>query len=149
MSNIDERKIFRIIDANFNRAKEGLRVCEDICRFFLEDKKKTARYKAIRHRLTTIVGVLPIKNLIQSRDIEGDVGKKSFGWELKRKSACDIFYANSQRVKESLRVLEELTKLRSQPWALSVKKIRYQIYALEKKIIERLKALFDFGCRGE
>jgi thiamine-phosphate pyrophosphorylase len=134
---LNEKKIYRIIDVNFNRTKEGLRVCEDLCRFFLNDKKKTQRYKAARHRLTDMVEVLSIKSLILSRDVERDVGKESFWNELKRRDAGDIFYANSQRVKESLRVLEELAKLKSARLASGLKKIRYQIYELEKKIIEK------------
>ncbi len=137
MPNIDEKKIFRIIDANFNRTKEGLRVCEDLCRFFLNDKETTQCFKAARHRLTDMVEILSIKNLIRSRDVQRDVGRKSFWNELKRTDAGDIFYANSQRVKESLRVLEELAKLKSGRLALGLKKIRYQIYELEKKIIEK------------
>jgi len=135
---IDEKRILRIIDANFNRAKEGLRVCEDLCRFFLNDPQKTSAYKTIRHRLSAAVRFWPIKHLIRSRNIEQDVGKKSFPSELKRRTALDIFYANSQRIKESFRVLEELMKLRNQRKALAFKRMRYQIYALEKRIIERL-----------
>ena len=134
MSRIDDR-IFRIIDANFNRAKEGLRVCEDTARFVLNDRMKTERYKTIRHRLSAVVGALPVKHLIQSRDIESDVGKKTSLPELKRAKVADIFYANSQRSKESLRVLEEFSKLLDSRTAVELKKIRYQIYALEKKII--------------
>jgi hypothetical protein len=49
----------------------------------------------------------------------------------------DIYYANSQRVKESIRVLEEFAKLRNKQVAEKLKKLRYRVYALEKKIIER------------
>lgn len=135
---IDEKKIFRTIDANFNRAKEGLRVCEDLCRFFLNDQKKTLAYKTIRHHLSAAVRFWPIESLIRSRDIEQDVGKRSFESELKRQTTLDIFYANSQRIKESLRVLEELMKLRNKRGASAFKRMRYQVYGLEKKIIERL-----------
>ena len=51
------------------------------------------------------------------------VRKKS---ELKRENLSDIFYANAQRVKESLRVLEEVTKLLDPRCALKLKKLRYQ-----------------------
>jgi hypothetical protein len=49
----------------------------------------------------------------------------------------DVFYANSQRAKESLRVLEEFAKLRDRRLAEDLKKLRYQVYALEKNVIER------------
>ena len=137
---INEKKLLRVLDANFNRAKEALRVCEDICRFLFDDQKKTAEFKTLRHRLTSIMETLPLDDLIKSRDIEKDVGKKTFETELQRKNIFDIFYANSQRAKESLRVLEEFTKLLNRRRAAALKKIRYEIYGLEKKISAGLEA---------
>ena len=139
VSKIDERKLLRIIDANFNRAKEGLRVCEDICRFILDDPAQTRQFKTLRHRLSAVIAALPLGKLIECRNIDGDVGKKSTAVELKRKNISDIFYANSQRIKESLRVLEEFTKLLNRTLAEDLKKIRYQIYALEKKVVAQFK----------
>ena len=139
MSKIDEKKILRIFDANFNRAKEGLRVCEDICRFILDDRVKTRQFKTLRHRLSAKISVLVLGRLIECRNINGDVGKSSTAVELKRKNVSDIFYANVQRSKESLRVLEEFAKLLNRGLAEDLKKIRYQIYALEKKVIARFE----------
>lgn len=137
MQKKDDNRFCRVIDANFNRAKEGLRVCEDVCRFYLDAKGPTRQYKSSRHRLTKIMGTLDLSDVIGARDIERDVGQKSMKTEFKRKGAMDIFYANSQRVKESIRVLEEFTKLRHRKLAEDLKKLRYRIYALEKNIIER------------
>ena len=130
-----ESKFLRVIDANFNRAKEGLRVCEDICRFWLDDMALTKVAKSLRHRLTKIMIPLGLKDLIAGRDVVGDVGRKSTRSESKRKRAVDIFYANCQRVKESLRVLEEFTKLKSVKTALAIKAMRYEVYTLEKKVL--------------
>lgn len=140
----NDKKLDRIIDANFNRAKEGLRVCEDVCRFILDANGPTRSYKNIRHQLTEVISALKISEVILSRDIGRDVGRKSTSVEFKRRGAMDIFYANSQRVKESLRVLEEFTKLRNKRLAEDLKKLRYKIYALEKNIIERCQAVSDF-----
>lgn len=137
MSRRNDKKFDRIIDANFNRAKEGLRVCEDVCRFVLDAQGPTRNYKTIRHQLTAIMNGLKISEMIRSRNITGDVGCGSTSVEFKRRGAMDIFYANSQRVKESIRVLEEFTKLRNKRLAEDLKKLRYKIYALEKKIIEQ------------
>ena len=137
MLNQNDKKLDRIIDANFNRAKEGLRVCEDVCRFILDAKSTTRSYKAARHQLTDIIGSLKIAQIIRAREIVKDVGRKSTAVEFKRNGAIDIFYANSQRVKESVRVLEEFTKLRNKRLAEDLKKLRYKIYALEKNVIER------------
>ena len=127
----------RILDANYNRAKEGLRVCEDICRFILNDSPATRRFKNTRHRLTKILTAVGFKDLVLARQIESDVGKSSLKSELKRKDIADIFYANIQRVKESIRVLEELTKLLSAASSAFLKTLRYQIYALEKTVIKK------------
>lgn len=133
----NDKKLDRLIDANFNRAKEGLRVCEDVCRFVLDAKNTTRSYKDARHQLTDIIGSLKIAEIIKSRDIARDVGRQSTVVEFKRSSATDVFYANSQRVKESLRVLEEFTKLRNRRLAESLKKLRYKTYALEKNVFKR------------
>ena len=139
MRQIKEDKIYRIIDANLNRAKEGLRVCEDTSRFILDDVRLTKRYKGIRHQLSSVMSHFPVKKerVVQARNILGDVGKGSTALELKRNNIYDIFWANSQRTKESIRVLEEFSKLIKKTSAEDFKKIRYRIYHLEKEIVER------------
>jgi len=129
----DKKKLYRIIDANFNRAKEGLRVCEDICRFYLDKQSFTRNYKIVRHRLSDIVCSLKMREFIKSRNIENDVGKTSTLEEFRRSKITDIFYANSQRSKESIRVLEEFFKLINKKQAQDLKILRYKIYAIEKK----------------
>ena len=132
MKSVDQKKLYRVIDANFNRAKEGLRVCEDICRFLYDKKSLTGRYKKLRHELTSIIAGLQLTKLIKARDVAGDVGSGSSPVEFKRKNINDLFYANSQRAKESIRVLEEFTKLLDHRRAERLKRLRYQIYALER-----------------
>jgi len=132
----DDKKLDRIIDANYNRAKEGLRVCEDVCRFVWDKKGSTRSYKNVRHRLTDIIGALNIVKAIQSRDMARDVGRRSTVTEFKRNKVADIFYANSQRTKESVRVLEEFTKLRNKRLAEDLKRLRYKIYTLEKNVLK-------------
>ncbi len=129
-----DEEIYRVMDANFNRAKEGLRVCEDICRFVYDQRQWTAGFKAVRHQLTGAAVGLGISRLVASRDIEGDVGKKTLSSELVRRKVDDIFYANAQRVKESIRVLEEFAKLKDRRIAEDFKRSRYRMYALEKRI---------------
>ncbi|MBF0478758.1 MAG: thiamine-phosphate pyrophosphorylase [Candidatus Omnitrophica bacterium] len=130
--------IIRVIDANLNRAKEGLRVCEDICRFILDSKPLSRQCKDLRHQLNAVVEKLGPAALVNSRDIENDVGKPSTTTEMARSKVADIFYANCQRVKESVRVLEEFFKLVDKKLAEDLKKIRYQVYAVEKKVVERI-----------
>ena len=47
--------LLRVIDANYNRAKEALRVAEDMLRFVLNSKALSSRCKLLRHRLTQIL----------------------------------------------------------------------------------------------
>lgn len=137
-----ENKILRIIDANLNRLKEGLRVCEDICRFILDDRLLAKNYKDIRHKVSeALEEFLSTRKVIQARDIIKDVGKKSVKLELKRKDFKDIFVANIQRTKESMRVVEEFNKLFDKNISQRFKTLRYKIYDLEKKTIERIQAL--------
>src|SRR3989338_9892890 len=139
-----QAQILRILDANFNRSREGLRVCEEILRFVLADKALTARIKKARHEVSDCLNRLsiPIGELIQARDVRSDVGKKVSHTEKIRRDAVGIFLANVERVKESLRVLEEASKLMDgrvsgqRPAGFvagRIKKIRFQIYAIEKK----------------
>ena len=134
---IKQQKLLRVIDANFNRAKEGLRVCEDVVRFIFNDASTTLQLKNIRHGLTQAVATLGLGEMIKARDISGDVGVKTTASELKRQDINDIIYANSQRVKESIRVLEEVAKLVDVSAALKLKKLRYQFYAVEQKMLKK------------
>ncbi|MBP9853483.1 MAG: thiamine-phosphate pyrophosphorylase [Candidatus Omnitrophica bacterium] len=137
MRKIDEKKVYRLVDANFNRAKEALRVCEDVCRFFFDLPTLTRSYKNVRHSLTKLIEPLNISHIILSRDIENDKGRGTTKSELTRSKVEDIFYANSQRIKESIRVLEECTKLLDQDCSMKLKQLRYKVYELEKKVIGR------------
>lgn len=130
--------LLRILDANFNRAKEGLRVCEDILRFSLNDEGLTQEYKKMRHSLNAIFQIGSLNHLLKSRDITADIGKKTTPEESYRKDLASVFFANSQRVKESLRVLEECSKLINIKTSQQFKKIRYSVYDLEKKAINKV-----------
>jgi len=136
-----ERKIInRIIDANINRAKEGLRVCEEITRFVLNNRKLTSEFKRIRHEIDTLVKSYP-PDLIKQRKSLTDVGRNINFSELKRSGFQDIFFANIQRVKESLRVMEEFNKLINTKLAIKFKKLRYLIYEIEKKTAKKISTL--------
>ncbi len=76
--------------------------------------------------------------LLDSRDSEKDVGKTSLYSELKRGDYQDIFFANIQRVKESVRVLEEFTKIDNKKVSGYFKTIRYKLYGIEKKTGSKL-----------
>jgi thiamine-phosphate pyrophosphorylase len=127
--------IYRIIDANINRAKEGFRVCEEVLRFIVCDRTLTSRIKELRHALDAIIADYRADpRLLNERDSRYDVGRtipsKS---ELLRRDWRDVFAANLQRVKESVRVLEEFSKLTDIRAAQKLKSVRYRVYELEKQ----------------
>lgn len=131
--------IERIIDANINRAKEGTRVCEEIARFVLNSAALTQSFKEARHRVDAIVKKLPgAGRFIGTRDSSTDVGRPSDSLEARRQGIEAVFYANIQRVKEALRVLEEFGKLISPEASRAFKRLRYDIYELEKKTASRI-----------
>ncbi|MFA5275778.1 MAG: thiamine-phosphate pyrophosphorylase [Candidatus Omnitrophota bacterium] len=134
--------IIRIIDANINRSKEGLRVCEEVTRFMLEDAQLTRELKNARHEISSLIESLISKqDLLDCRYSEEDVGMNILGKELKRADVEDIFIANIQRVKESIRVLEEFSKLINKQAAIGFKKMRYRLYETEKKALKKITAL--------
>lgn len=132
-----DKSLYRIIDANFNRAKEGLRVCEDISRYIWNQKILTSSFKKLRHQLTQVVAQLNILKLLQGRQADADVGRPSTKSEFKRKDVEAVFLANAQRIKESLRVLEETIKLLKPRAAEEIKTLRYRMYVLEQKAVKR------------
>ena len=137
------KNIHRIIDANINRAKEGLRVCEEITRFILNNRNLTSDFKKIRHRIDALLNRLPLNiKLIRDRESLKDAGRTIYAGELKRNNYQDIFFANMQRAKESLRVLEEFAKLIDKTIAIEFKKLRYGIYELEKTAAKKISALY-------
>jgi thiamine-phosphate pyrophosphorylase len=140
---VPENKILRVLDANFNRCKEGLRVIEDYFRFFLEDNTLRKKIRKIRHTLDTLSLALIKAKAIANRNADKDLGKKIDSLETGRNNISQVLWANFQRVKESLRVLEEFSKLEIPKETPFIKKIRYEIYALEKESFKKGAALRD------
>ena len=70
------KELYRILDANFNRAREALRVAEDCGRFVLNDPAVTAMAKNLRSDLREVLTDMPVKELIVSRDAPGDTGSE-------------------------------------------------------------------------
>lgn len=140
----DKEAIYRIVDANFNRSREGLRVCEDIMRFFVNSEDLARRLKAIRHGISRVITASPglAGILIKSRDSVGDVGKKpNCRIEVSRLSARNIFTANIERVKESIRVLEEFFKIIDVRASIILSKYRFEAYDIEKCADKKLDPL--------
>lgn len=136
-----DTKIYRIIDANINRAKEGIRVVEDVCRFILEDEGLTAKLKKIRHKIGKLNSKLAdYYLLLTSRDSKADPGLSISAQDKnKRKDYSDLVISNMCRAEEACRVLEEISKLKDENLAFEFEKIRYSLYSLEKEVIEAIE----------
>jgi thiamine-phosphate pyrophosphorylase len=132
------KNIYRIIDANLNRAREGLRVVEEICRFVLEDKRLTLTVKKLRGDLSRIM----IKEkAIKARRALADVGRKLYTErEGRRKNIKDIFQANIKRAEEAVRVLEEFSKLIDPKLGAKFKAVRFKLYGIDKRVLKALIA---------
>ena len=123
-------ELFRVIDANLNRLKEGIRVVEDILRYRDNNKRLSSKLKELRH----LSKVQNIDELLQHRDSINDVLRPSTQSELNRVNVKNIITANFKRAQESSRVLEELYKLQNKEQSENFKHIRYELYDLEKEI---------------
>ena len=117
----------RLIDANLNRLREGIRVVEDIFRYVYNDKQTAIKLKELRHlsRLENYI------ELLETRDVNNDVLRASIKSEQNRTNLYSILIANFKRAQESSRVLEEFTKLISIKDSENFKYIRYELYNLE------------------
>ena len=140
-----ERAVYRIIDANFNRSREAIRVIEEYCRFALNSGPLAERAKQIRHGLSSAIGKLDAGRLISSRDTLGDVGVgKTVDEQLVRGELRDCFTAGCKRLTEALRVLAETTQTQDRSVAETIEKLRYAAYTLEKDIVLFSDALEKF-----
>ncbi|NER79788.1 MAG: thiamine phosphate synthase [Leptolyngbya sp. SIO1D8] len=124
--------VYRILDANLDRAREGLRTLEDWCRFGLNDEELTAQLKHLRQSLAQ----WHTADLRAARDTPGDQGTTlTHPQEAVRRDVAQVLQANFCRVQEALRSLEEFGKIHHPDIAAACKQMRYQVYALESTIL--------------
>jgi len=130
---VTTNKIERLIDANYNRLKEALRLLEDIQRFIYDNKDLSYAFKELRHSLSALYS----KKRVKHRDIINDVSKTSTQSEMQRESLESLLEANFSRAFESSRTLEEAFKLTEPAHSAIAKEIRYKLYNLHKEIIAK------------
>jgi thiamine-phosphate pyrophosphorylase len=132
--------LYRLLDANLNRAREGLRVIEDWCRFGLDNGDLSAQCKAMRQTL----GQWHRPEFRQARDTAGDVGTGiTHPQEAVRSDIQAVLQANLCRVEESLRVLEEYGKIYGSSMGAVMKQLRYQTYQLDSAMMNLAKTRHD------
>jgi len=134
----------RLIDANANRAREGLRVVEDAARYALDDAESLETIKGIRHELAGVLRVVDPEgsSLVRARDVDGDAGVALEGsGEYAREGLAGVIGANAKRGEESLRVIEEGCKaLGFVECAKRIERSRYGLYGCERRLVLRARA---------
>lgn len=124
-------EIFRVIDANLNRLKEGIRVIEDIARYAYNNKSLATSLKTLRHKSQ----IEDFHELLASRNSIHDVLRTTMPSEMHRSDTQSIIIANFKRAQESSRVLEEMYKIINPTISETFKTIRYELYTLEKETL--------------
>lgn len=133
------REIYRILDANFNRAREALRVAEDCGRFALNDPAITAMAKNLRSELQSVLAQMPADEFIVSRDTPGDIGTSiTSPTEPLRQNLAEVATAACKRLTEALRTIEEYAKVIRPVVSTQVERMRYDGYTLEQRLVGRL-----------
>ena len=122
----------RILDANLDRAREGLRIVEEWCRFGLDSTPLTDECKQLRQALAS----WHTTELREARDTPGDPGTElTHPQERERQSIEQVLQVNLCRTQEALRVLEEYGKLYHPKMGEALKQMRYRVYALESLLL--------------
>jgi thiamine-phosphate pyrophosphorylase len=136
--------LYRILDANLDRSREGLRIIEEWCRFGLDNAALTEECKTLRQELAR----WHTADLRVERDTPGDAGTAlTHPGEAQRASLQQVLQANLCRVQEALRVLEEYGKVDKPDMAAACKQMRYRVYTLESQLIrhDQQQQLRDAG----
>lgn len=141
-----DKNLARILDANFNRTRESLRVMEDYARFVLDAPRLSGQLKGARQELREVLAMLGGQGLLGGRNTPGDVGTDlcSAG-EMDRSDALAVATAACKRVVESLRVLEEFSKTVQPEAAKRFERLRYKCYEWEVQLISRGAAKEKLG----
>lgn len=126
----------RILDANLNRAREGLRTAEEFARLGLNAVAAAAKLKEARRHIEACVAELGglADAMLAARDIAGDVGLRPLADDVTRAKPQDIARAALKRTQEALRVVEEFCQLHSRTAAACAAKARYAAYEAEQAL---------------
>ena len=129
----------RLLDANLDRAREGLRVLEDWARFGLDRADLVARSKDLRQRLGLVHGDHLKLARHTATDPAAGMGHPA---QAERQAPEQVLAANAARVQEALRVIEEFGRCPEPELAAEAAAVRYALYDLEVDLLRagRLQA---------
>lgn len=140
-SNLPLTALYRIIDANANRVREGLRVVEDVSRFVFEDGKLVLTLKSLRHKISELVNEITSGvSLLDYRESRKDIGKNlAVDDKWQNKDLRQIVDSNMKRAQEGIRVLEEFCKVIDERTSNKFRRMRFKAYSLEKEIRRKVE----------
>ena len=130
----EDKSISQIIDANLDRAREGLRVIEDWCRYVLREKELVITLKDWRHQLALFHR--PFYRNSRSISLDPGVGL-THPEQTDRIHSEQIIIANSSRVQEALRVIEEFSRINDPELSKTASIIRYGTYQIEQELLNK------------
>ncbi len=136
----------RMLDANINRACEGLRLLEDYARFVLNDAALCQAVKQDRHAIASLRKTLLADDELLSRDTPGDVGTTvKTESEINRPDMAAVLQSAGSRATEAMRVIGEIAKLHHPAIAGQVEAIRYRTYSTTQflRVAETQRGRFD------
>ncbi|MDO4573793.1 MAG: thiamine phosphate synthase [Planctomycetia bacterium] len=132
---MNDSSLYRILDASANRACEALRVLEDYVRFVRDDAFLTEQLKTVRHGVVSAIACFPMETRLAFRETQKDVGTTiSVPTEFHRESVAHVLAANFSRLQESLRSLEEFSKISCPEAAHQFEQMRYLSYTLQRAV---------------
>jgi len=128
-------RLLRVVDAASNRGREGLRVVEDYARFVLDDRHLTEQLKQLRHQMASLISRIPMSDRLAARETQADVGTDvATASERRREDTASVLAANFTRLQESLRSLEEFSKVLDADLAAEFERLRYRTYTLQRAV---------------
>ncbi|MBR8837070.1 MAG: thiamine phosphate synthase [Stigonema ocellatum SAG 48.90 = DSM 106950] len=127
-----QQVVYRILDANLDRAREGLRIIEEWCRFGLNNAQWALECKKERQEIAK----WHTSEMRAARNTLDDPGTElTHPQEEKRTNIKSLLQANFCRVQEALRVVEEYGKLYNPNMGKAFKQMRYRVYSLESNLM--------------
>jgi thiamine-phosphate pyrophosphorylase len=123
----------RIVDANLNRCREGLRCAEEYARFVLCDRGRAGALRAIRHDLAAAAGRLfSAQELSAGRGASGDILAAEPA--APRGSPEAVAAAALARCSEALRAVEEYGGLLNPAAPAEFSRMRFRSYTVAQEM---------------
>ena len=153
MNNFDAATL-SLIDANANRAREGIRTAEDYIRFSVRYTRWALELKAIRAGITAVINSHVVeRDLIASRNVPGDPGRPKqvpirddAAAPANAERPLHVARRGLKRAQEALRVLEEYFRAQFAQSSTQLSQYRYVLYEAEQWLMLGSAAATTLGA---